>query len=354
MRLWPFQRRETRADSSYTDALVAAITANASRQTTAYPNATAALEACAGLIGRAFASASIQGAPDHVTEAVTPALLNLAGRSLIRRGEILFAIDVSDGGLYLRPVSSHDIHGDYSRWDYRLNLAGPSEQITRDRVPAEGVCHVMYSADPETPWRGVGPLGVAQLAGRLSAETTAALADEASGPRGSFLPLPRTDGADDTITALKGDIKKAKGGMLTVEGMSDQWQTDTSKINSGWESKRFGASPPTALVQQAQLASNEIYAACGLAPILFGERGDGAGRREAFRQALHSVVSPLGRIMERELRHKLNSPGLMLNFDSLFASDLSGRARAFQSMVGGGMDVAKAAALSGLTEADDG
>ena len=206
MRLWPFQRRETRADSSYTDALVAAITANASGQTTAFPTATAALEACAGLIGRAFASASIQGAPDHVTEAVTPALLNLAGRSLIRRGEILFAIDVSDGGLYLRPVSSHDIHGDYSRWDYRLNLAGPSEQITRDRVPAEGVCHVMYSADPETPWRGVGPLGVAQLAGRLSAETTAALADEASGPRGSFLPLPRTDGADDTITALNPDF----------------------------------------------------------------------------------------------------------------------------------------------------
>ena len=84
----------------------------------------------------------------------------------------------------------------------------------------------------------------------------------------------------------------------------------------------------------------------------FSERGDGAGRREAFRQALHSVIAPLGRIMERELRYKLNSPGLMLNFDSLFASDLSGRARAFQSMGGGGMDVARAAALSGLTEAE--
>ena len=120
MRLWPFQRRETRAVSSYTDALVAAITANASGKSTAYPNATAALEACAGLVGRAFASASIQGAPDHVIEAVSPSLLNLAGRALIRRGEILFAIDVWDGELYLRPVSSYDIHGDYARWDYRV------------------------------------------------------------------------------------------------------------------------------------------------------------------------------------------------------------------------------------------
>ena len=220
-------------------------------------------------MGRAFASASIQGAPDHVIEAIGPDLLNLAGRALIRRGEILLAIDVWDGDLRLRPVASHDIDGDYAQWVYRLNLAGPSEQITRSRVPSEGVCHVMYSADPETPWRGVGPLGVAQLAGRLSAETIAALADEASGPRGSFLPLPRTDGADSTIATLKGDIRKAKGGMLTVEGMADQWQTDTRKANSGWESKRFGASPPASLVGQAQLASNEIYAACGLSGVLF-------------------------------------------------------------------------------------
>ena len=60
---WPWQAWEKRADSSYTDALVAAITANASGETTAFPTATAALEACAGLVGRAFATAKIE-APD--------------------------------------------------------------------------------------------------------------------------------------------------------------------------------------------------------------------------------------------------------------------------------------------------
>jgi len=35
------------------------------------------------------------------------------------------------------------------------------------------------------------------------------------------------------------------------------------------------------------------------------------------------------------------------------ASDISGRARAFQSVVGGGMDVSKAAALSGLLETEE-
>ena len=48
-----------------------------------------------------------------------------------------------------------------------------------------------------------------------------------------------------------------------------------------------------------------------------------------------------------ELSSKLDRT-ITLNFDRLFAADLSGRARAFQSMVGGGMDVSKAAALAGL------
>ena len=62
--MWPFGKTETRADSSYTDALVAAITANARGQNTAFPTATAALEACAGFVSRAFASAEVKAPPD--------------------------------------------------------------------------------------------------------------------------------------------------------------------------------------------------------------------------------------------------------------------------------------------------
>ena len=58
----------------------------------------------------------------------------------------------------------------------------------------------------------------------------------------------------------------------------------------------------------------------------------------------------LGRTVEAELREKLHAPDLVLVWDELRASDLAGRGRAFQSMIGGGMDVAKAAALAGLTE----
>ena len=49
---------------------------------------------------------------------------------------------------------------------------------------------------------------------------------------------------------------------------------------------------------------------------------------------------------------RFDLPDFSMNFDKLFASDLSGRARAFGSMVQGGMDVTKAATLAGLMEQD--
>ena len=216
--------------------------------------------------------------------------------------------------------------------------------------PRHGVIHLQYAVDPETPWRGYGPLQVAQLAGRLSAETVAALADESSGPRGSFLPIPRTDGEDPTVANLKTDIRKLKGQVALVESMSDAWSSGGERVRQEWEPKRIGAAMPGAMVDLAKHSSNEIFAACGLSPSLFTERGDGSGQREAWRRCLFGVIHPLGMMVQAELRERLEDETLTLSFEELRASDLAGRARAFQSMVGAGMDVAKAAALAGLTD----
>ena len=105
--------------------LVQAIQSRAAGQQTAFPTATAALEACAGLVGRAFGSALVEGVSDVYSAALTPDLLALIGRALIRRGEALFAISVLDGRLRLFPVASHTVEGDYANWTYRLDLAGP-------------------------------------------------------------------------------------------------------------------------------------------------------------------------------------------------------------------------------------
>ena len=61
---------------------------------------------------------------------------------------------------------------------------------------------------------------------------------------------------------------------------------------------------------------------------------------------------PMAKIVEQELTEKLETP-ISLSFDRLFAADLAGRARAFQSLVNGGMDTSKAAGLAGLMQAEE-
>ena len=346
-----FKRGLEKRDSSYTDALVAAITANAGGKASAFPTATAALESCAGFISRAFAGAEVSSA-SGVDRLLDPPMLSLVGRALIRRGEIVFYIDSSlDGGVALLPCETFDVAGGPApnSWTYRCTLGGPGATHSFDNVPAEGVVHLSYARDPERPWRGLSPLSAASLAGRLSAETSAALADEASGPRGSFLPVP-VDGDDATISTMLASINKTRGQMLMAE--SGDWDNIASGASARFEQKRFGANPPSALVELHKLASQEVYAACGVSPLIFAA-GQGTAAREGYRQTLFGTIAPLGRLVETELRAKLDDPSIILTWDELRAADISGRARAFQSLVGAGMDLDRAAALSGLLSPDD-
>ena len=84
---------------------------------------------------------------------------------------------------------------------------------------------------------------------------------------------------------------------------------------------------------------------------VFIKSADGTAQRESFRRFLHTTLQPLTRVVEAELSEKLEGE-VTLNLDATFASDLSGRSRAFQSLVNGGMAVEKAAGLAGLMEAD--
>ena len=348
MKIWPFGKRqlETRAEG-FTDALIAALVSRADGTTIAAPSATSALEACSGLVGRSFAAALPVGRPALVM-ALTPSVLEMVGRSMIRLGECVFLIDTMGGMLHLIPAEMHDVSGGPRQddWEYRLTLAGPTTTQTYDHIPSESVLHFRYASSPGAPWRGQGPISIAAIAGRLSAETMNVLADESSGPVGSLLGIP-ADGEDATVEALKADIRKAQGRLALLES-GDWGNTGGGMVDT--KAKRFGAEPPQSLVNLADLASREIYAACGLSAALFGQ-GDAASTREAWRLALFSVVSPMGRLVESELKAKLED-SVTLDWTPLQASDLSGRARAFQSLAGGGMEIERAAMLSGLVVAE--
>ena len=103
-------------------------------------------------------------------------------------------------------------------------------------------------------------------------------------------------------------------------------------------------------MELVSVASQEVYSACGLNQALWGG-SQAAAVREAWRLCLFGVLSPLGRLVQAELQDKLEDT-VTLSWQELRASDLSGRARAFQSMVGGGMAVAEAVSVAGLMVED--
>ena len=306
---WPWQRRETRA--SFTDAIVAALYAGAAGTGTRDALATAALEAVASLYSGAFSRAKLE--PD--VPAVTPAVLALIARDLIRRGESLHLVDLESGTLMLRPVGSWDIRGghDPATWWARCDLFGPSGNVTRF-VPHESVVHCRYAVDPSRPWLGVGPLQWAESTAALAGRLEAGLADEAGAPSAQLVPVPQDGGAggdDDPLKQLKADIAKAKGRALLVETTAAGYgQGPAGAPRRDWQQSRLGFEPPDISRTVREDVFGHVLAACNVPPALVHERAEGTAQRESLRRWVHLAVEPMGALVAAELAAKLDRPGL--------------------------------------------
>ena len=343
---WPWASVEERAQP-YTDAIVAALS-QAAEGSAATASATAALEAAAGLYARAFATAKVTPR-SAVTSALTPLTLADMARRLVAHGEAVYYIEVVGAAVALRQASAWDITGmnEPSTWMYRLNFAGPSTESTRSRVPAASVIHVRYATDAARPWAGISPLGFAAASGRLMGAVEAALADEAATPHGNILPLP-VSGDDDRLSEIRASIRTLNGRVMLPETTAGAWTGDPSNApRRDWQPVRLGAQPPESMVDLRNAAARAVLAACGV-PVDLVEPSQGTAARESFRRFLHAGVAPLARIVEGELRAKLERPRLTLSFEELNASDVSGRARAYGSLVAANYPPALAAAVAGV------
>ena len=327
-------------------------------------SATAALEAAAGSYMRAFAIAEVTPVdPGNGGRLLRGNAGTGMARDLIRRGEFCCTLSTVDaaGMVKLLPAGSWDVRGG---WDIRRTgsiawTCSGRPATSRAWCQAAAVVHGKYSIDPARPWFGISPMGWASLTGRLHASVEDALADESGGTRGHVLPVPAgpdADGDDDTTTDpnadLRADIAALRGKTAMVETSAAGWgEGKQAAPMADWKPQRIGANPPAAFTSLRTDSAQAVLAACGVSADLF-VAGDAAGQRESWRRFLHGSVAPVAALLADELATKLDTPGLRLTFDALFASDLSGRARAFQSLVKGGMPVDKAAALAGLMEAE--
>lgn len=346
------RKEETRA--SYTEAAIQAIAAGTeSADSSALMTAT--VQAAADYYARAFAGARVHG-PDVFTRALGPAVRADMARRLMIEGEAVWHIAVSDlGDVRLHEAAvGWTVYGrgpDAATWRYHIGLPGPTGERTLT-VPAEAVLHPRYATEANQPHIGLSPLRLAANSAKLLGSLEALLAGETSAPHGYLIPAPLDQ--IDNLDALKNDLRLMAGRTALVPSMAKGWGEGASATFSprtDWAPNRFGANIPETLILLREGVQRAVYAAMGVPAELMSLPSGGTEAREAWRRFLHGSIAPLGAILEQELQAKLDA-SVRLDFESLYASDVSGRARAFQSMVGAGMDVTQAASLSGLMEAD--
>ena len=291
-------------------------------------------EATRGVWSRGFAAAE--------SDRLTSAQLAIIGRDLCQCGNsVWFARD----GALVAPAASWNVLGgfDPAGWRYKIDLSGPSGTETRT-VTADRVAHFRINFDPKQPWRGRSPFDLSPTTLRLVANLERQLAEEASGPMGYVLPVPK--GNDGLAT----DIKALAGGVAVGESMTDAWGGGPGQGRGGandWKVQRFGANPPAAVVQLRGQVEASIAAACGVPADLVTGGSTTEALREAWRQFAFGTLMPMALEIGPELRAKVGGSGV-LSFDRLAAADVQGRARAYGALRKGGMDGGRAATVTGF------
>ena len=222
-------------------------------------------------------------------------------------------------------------------------MAGPSTTITKT-VGADQVLHLFYGRSASTPWRGISPIQASTTTRKLLDNLELRLAQETGESVGHVIPVPNVK----TSGQLQTDIRALKGQVALVESTSAGWGVGaTGAPQVDFKATRIGANPPATLVELRRQAEESILAACGINPSALAN-SDGTLLRESFRQFLHLTIQPIALEVAGQVADRFDIPGFDFSFDRLMAGDVQGRARAFAAMAKAGMDLGRAAALSGL------
>ena len=348
---WPWET-EKRGYTSLRIAEVEAVARGGGLITAA---TTDALETAAGFYASAFAAAKIKGSA-RAMAALDPSMLSEIGRDLLTEGESCWLIRVSRGRLHLVRSSYQTVYGgfDEADWYYQLNIPAPSAGLQTTIVEAENVIHPKYSIDRNRPWRGIGPLGRAVESGKLLAALEQLLGNEAAAASGYLLAFPSGslggDAAERKTSALATilqRIKSAKGGTAGLQLGAEPMDLEATKTaKPGIQTVRVGMDVPEAVAELREPVRLSVLSACGI-PVGFTSGQSATNLRESYRVWVFARVLPLAKIVQFELSKKLNEK-IELDFVDLAAADTQGRARAFKSLIDGGMKEEMAAMVCGF------
>ena len=336
----------TRTSFDYTDATLQELTDDTGKPTA---SATAAVQFALGLTSRAFMVAEVMPrTPD--TAQLTPELLAMTAREMLAKGNAVFEMlrGARAGALTLLAVPGFEISGGLlpSQWKYALKWLDQNEDELTRTAGSDSVIHVRYGATALAPWYGQSPLVAAGMDARVLANIVNKLGDDASTPVAHMIPMP--DGA--TVAQRQGvakDIRDARGRVIVPETTrAGIGQGAAAAPQRDFESSRVGPDPSANALALQDSAAMAVLRALGIPPGLYS--GSGGASREAYRQFYAVTVNPLAKLMEAELRVKLNLPELAISLDDLAAIDITAKSRAVGTLVQAGVPLPLAVQMAGF------
>ena len=352
---WPFTRTEKReqTEGDYTDQLLARVEAQAFGNVPA-ADTLAVAETAISLWERAVAALTVEPMNNRLM-GLNPQCLALVGRDLALYGNSLHKITIRDGAVALVPASTLSVVGDADpdTWLYLTTTVGPSNSTT-ERIPSAGVLHFRLGVSSWEPWRGVAPLRRGSATAKLAAAIEMTLTKESRLPVGRIAPSgghnPKTGEAgygDDLIRGglvVAGSTVVGPGAMATGEILSSRLKPAA-----------YGPEPDQVMEGLRTSAGRDVLSAFGVPPALFEARGDGAGQVASWQRFLTSTVAPMARLIETELRLKLEplatvSTGELRTDDGRerLARATRSRAQAFKVLKESGLEDDEAKRLAGL------
>ena len=301
---------------------------------------TSAVETAGRIWAGALSAATVSGGRG----VLTPEVLSMTGRQLVRNGEIVFVIEIVDGRVQLYPVAEWEVLDGYR---YRCEILSPPGRSVSRIIPSSGVLHWKWATDPREPWRGVSPMAAAALGAKVAANTETRLSEETSAPTALLLPIP-SDGGDPKLDQLRQDIGAARGKAVLIEGTASGWDEGAAKRTlADWAVRRVGPEVPQQLRELHEDSLQRVLAACGIPGSLASVGADGTQLREDYRRFIMLAVQPLARELAGEAGRKLEDP-VEFGFHGLHAHDIVARSNAYAKLREAGVGDGEARRLAGL------
>ena len=303
----------------------------------------AVVESCVNLISNCFRQATMTPNAYKISQDLLGNLVH----TMLTRGESLALIEVVDGKIQLQQSTSWNVSGDTlnpNKWMYQCELAFPSGGKAI-RTSGDGVVHLRYYTQPESPYMGMSPLYLAQQTAGMLYSLESRFDEETQASNGQIVSITLDSGDVETQEQFDkhyGFLTRMRGGTF----VESQNRERGGKQNFAGR-VRIGAEYHQNMLTLRDKLHADIASAFGVPIELLIADGEGTATREAFRRFVLTTIQPMATKIEEELSLKLDT-NVSLSFEALRSADLQGIGRGIKALVDSGMSLDEALSQVGL------